>query len=103
MRDGDDLVIVASRGGSDAMPAWWLDLQANPTAAVQIGTERRRVMAREASAEEKAERWPRLVEKSVTIGLPAPRRARDPGRDPEPGRVGLPLLSSRHASYGAGR
>jgi deazaflavin-dependent oxidoreductase (nitroreductase family) len=62
MHDGDDLVIVASRGGSDAMPAWWLNLQANPTTTVQIGTERRRVVAREASAEEKAERWPRLVE-----------------------------------------
>jgi F420H(2)-dependent quinone reductase len=62
MRDGKDVVIVASRGGSDAMPAWWLNLQANPTTTVQIGTERRRVTAREASAEEKAELWPRLVE-----------------------------------------
>ncbi len=61
MRDGEDLVIVASRGGSVAMPAWWLNLQANPTTAVQIGTERRRVVAHEASAEEKAELWPRLV------------------------------------------
>jgi deazaflavin-dependent oxidoreductase (nitroreductase family) len=62
MRDGEDVVIVASRGGSDAMPAWWLNLQANPTTTVQIGTERRRVLAREASAQEKAELWPRLVE-----------------------------------------
>ena len=42
MREGEDLVIVGSRGGSDAMPAWWLNLQANPTTTVQIGTERRR-------------------------------------------------------------
>jgi deazaflavin-dependent oxidoreductase (nitroreductase family) len=62
MRDGEDVVIVASRGGSDAMPAWWLNLQANPTTTVEIGTERRRVLAREASAQEKAELWPRLVE-----------------------------------------
>ena len=62
MRDGEDLVVVASRGGSDAMPAWWLNLQANPTTTVQIGTERRRVAVREANAEEKAELWPRLVE-----------------------------------------
>ena len=61
MRDGQDLVIVASRGGSDAMPAWWLNLQANPTTTVQIGTERRQVVARKASAEEKAELWPRLA------------------------------------------
>jgi deazaflavin-dependent oxidoreductase (nitroreductase family) len=62
MRDGDDLVIVASRGGSDATPAWWLNLQANPTTTVQIGSECRRVLAREASAEEKGALWPRLVE-----------------------------------------
>jgi F420H(2)-dependent quinone reductase len=62
MPDGEDLVIVASRGGSDAMPAWWLNLQANPTTTVQVGAEHRRVAARKASAEEKAELWPRLVE-----------------------------------------
>ena len=62
MRDGEDLVVVALRGGSDAMPAWWLNLQANPATTVQIGTERRRVAVREANAEEKAELWPRLVE-----------------------------------------
>jgi deazaflavin-dependent oxidoreductase (nitroreductase family) len=62
MRNGEDVVIVASRGGSDATPAWWLNLQANPTTTAQIGTDRRRVVAREATAEEKAELWPRLVE-----------------------------------------
>ena len=53
---------MASRGGSDAMPAWWLNLQAHPATTVQIGSERRQVVAREASAEEKAALWPRLVE-----------------------------------------
>jgi deazaflavin-dependent oxidoreductase (nitroreductase family) len=62
LQNGDDLVIVASRGGSDAMPAWWLNLQARPDTTVQVGAERRRVLAREASPEEKAELWPRLVE-----------------------------------------
>jgi F420H(2)-dependent quinone reductase len=62
MRDGEDLVIVGSRGGSDAMPAWWLNLQANPATTVQVGTDRRRVLARKASAEEKVELWPRLVD-----------------------------------------
>lgn len=62
MLDGDDVVIVASRGGSDAMPAWWLNLQASPATEVQIGAERRRVTAREATREEKDRLWPRLVE-----------------------------------------
>jgi deazaflavin-dependent oxidoreductase (nitroreductase family) len=62
LADGEDLAIVASRGGSDAPPAWWLNLQANPRTAVQIGRERREVIARDASPEEKARLWPRLVE-----------------------------------------
>ena len=62
LRNGDDNGNVASRGGSDATPAWWLNLQAHPATTVQIGRERRRVLARQASPEEKAELWPRLVE-----------------------------------------
>ncbi len=62
LRDGTDLVIVASRGGSDATPAWWLNLQAHPVTTVQIGRERLPVTAREATAEEKARLWPRVVE-----------------------------------------
>jgi deazaflavin-dependent oxidoreductase (nitroreductase family) len=44
------------------MPAWWLNCQANPTTTVQIGSERRQVVAREATPEEKERLWPRLVE-----------------------------------------
>lgn len=62
LSDGDDLVIVASRGGSDAMPAWWLNLKASPDTTVTVGRERRRVHAQEASAEEKGRLWPRLLE-----------------------------------------
>jgi deazaflavin-dependent oxidoreductase (nitroreductase family) len=59
--DGENLVIVASRGGSDATPAWWLNLQAKPTTTVTVGSERRTVTARQATAEEKQSLWPRLV------------------------------------------
>lgn len=62
LRDQADIVIVASRGGSDAMPAWWLNLQAHPATTVQIGRERLSVVAREAAADEKARLWPQLVE-----------------------------------------
>ena len=62
LEDGDDLVIVGSRGGSDAMPAWWLNLRDKPETTVQVGGERRRVRARQASPEEKQRLWPRLVE-----------------------------------------
>ncbi len=62
LRNGDDLVIVASRGGSDAMPAWRLNLDADPRTTVEVGRDRREVVAREASADEKAQLWPRLVD-----------------------------------------
>ena len=62
LRDGADLVIVGSRGGSDAMPAWLLNLMSTPRTTVQIGSERRAVIARQATAEEKQRLWPRLVE-----------------------------------------
>jgi deazaflavin-dependent oxidoreductase (nitroreductase family) len=62
IRDGDDLVIVASRGGSHKHPAWWLNLRDSPRTTVQVGGERREVVAREASEQERARLWPRLVE-----------------------------------------
>jgi F420H(2)-dependent quinone reductase len=61
LADGDDLVIVASRGGSDAPPAWWLNLKASPRTTVELGRERREVVARQATTEEKERLWPQLV------------------------------------------
>ena len=38
-RDGDRLVVVASKGGADTDPDWFYNLRANPTASVEVGTE----------------------------------------------------------------
>ncbi|HYU62055.1 MAG TPA: nitroreductase family deazaflavin-dependent oxidoreductase [Solirubrobacterales bacterium] len=62
IEDGDDLVIVASKGGSHKHPAWWLNLRDSPRTTVQVGGERRDVVAHQADAEERARLWPRLVE-----------------------------------------
>jgi F420H(2)-dependent quinone reductase len=62
MTDGDDLVIVASKGGYPKHPAWFHNLKANPDTAVQVGTERRDVRARVANAEERKRLWPKAVE-----------------------------------------
>ena len=59
--DGDRMVVIASYGGDDRHPQWYLNLQANPEASVQVGSETRRVRAATATAEEKAELWPRVV------------------------------------------
>jgi len=61
-KDGDDLVIVASRAGSDFTPAWWLNLRDSPTTTVQVGREQRTVVAREATGDERERLWPRVVE-----------------------------------------
>ena len=61
IQDGENYAIVGSRGGSDAPPAWWLNLQANPHATIEIRGTKRQVSARIATAEEKARYWPRIV------------------------------------------
>ena len=58
---GSDLVIVASNGGEDSPPAWWLNLREDPRATVTIGTQARRVTAREATAAEYADLWPTIT------------------------------------------
>jgi F420H(2)-dependent quinone reductase len=62
IEDGDNLVIVASKGGSAKHPAWWINLRANPETTVQVGGGRRPVRAREAEGEERERLWARVVE-----------------------------------------
>ena len=59
--DGPDHVVVASNAGASKDPGWWLNLRAHPDAEVEIDGDRRPVRAREASDEERASLWPRLV------------------------------------------
>jgi len=59
--DGDDVVIVASKGGFPKHPAWYHNLMTNPDTTVQIGREHRDVHARVATAEERKRLWPVAV------------------------------------------
>jgi len=61
LRDGDDLVIVASNGGAAKHPTWWLNLQSRPRALVQVDDQRFAVQAQQAPATERARLWPLLV------------------------------------------
>ena len=61
LRDGDDLVVIASNGGSPRPPAWWLNLQARPESTVELGRARLPVRAEEADAETAARLWPAFV------------------------------------------
>ena len=61
VEDGDDIVLVASKGGHPRNPAWFHNLRANPDTTVQIGSERRAVRARVADPDERARLWPKAV------------------------------------------
>ncbi len=60
-RDGDDVVIVASKGGHPRNPAWFHNLRANPVTTVQVSSERRPVRARVANKTERDRLWPKVV------------------------------------------
>lgn len=60
-RDGERLLLVASKGGMDHHPLWYRNLAANPDVEVQIGAETTPMRARTASREEKAALWPAMV------------------------------------------
>ena len=56
-RYGDDHLVVASRGGAPAPPAWYLNLSSNPHVTVQVKADRFSARARTATAEEKPTLW----------------------------------------------
>jgi F420H(2)-dependent quinone reductase len=62
LADGDDVVLINTNAGNAKIPAWSLNLKANPEAEVELGRERRRVRARIAEGEERAELWRKHVE-----------------------------------------
>jgi len=56
-QDGDNYVIVASNGGSDHHPAWYLNLAENPEVEVQVGADKFSAIAHVAGGAEKARLW----------------------------------------------
>ncbi len=62
LRDGDTVVLAASRGGSDRNPMWYLNLRANPKVQVRIKDEVLDLIAHDATEEERVKYWPKLVE-----------------------------------------
>lgn len=60
--DGDNLVLVASYGGDDHHPDWYLNLTAHPLVEVEREGRVEQRMARTATAEEKARLWPGIVD-----------------------------------------
>jgi deazaflavin-dependent oxidoreductase (nitroreductase family) len=62
--EGETIVVVASRGGDDHHPAWFLNLRDDPHVEVAFkGGPRRPMTASVATAEERARMWPLIAEK----------------------------------------
>jgi len=61
MADGDKWILVASNGGADRHPAWWLNLKGDPHASIEIGSKRINVVGRESQGEERDRLWPLLT------------------------------------------
>ncbi len=64
----DKIVVVASKGGADRNPDWFLNLAANPNVEVEMRGAKRTMSAHVADAAERAELWPRIVEDHANYG-----------------------------------
>lgn len=60
--DGDRLVVVASKGGSDTNPDWYHNLRANPVATVELGEDRFEVNAEVTDGAERDRLFNQVVE-----------------------------------------
>ena len=61
VQEGERVVLVASYGGDDRNPAWFLNLRDNPDVQLEMNGKKRLMTAHVASAEEKAELWPKVT------------------------------------------
>ncbi|MGY1739285.1 MULTISPECIES: nitroreductase/quinone reductase family protein [unclassified Blastococcus] len=61
VRDGEDYVVAASNGGIDAEPQWWLNLQADPRGAVEVGGRRTAVVASAVADADRQRLWDALM------------------------------------------
>ena len=62
-RQGEHYVVVASKGGAEEHPAWYLNLAEQTEVTVQVRGDRFRARARIAAAEEKPELWRMMNER----------------------------------------
>ena len=60
LRQGDTVVMTASKGGMTKLPIWYYNVVAAETVDIQIGTEKKTYGMREATVEEEATLWPKL-------------------------------------------
>lgn len=62
LKDGENVVLIASRGGSAVHPSWYLNLKANPEVSVFLDGNSATYIAREAEGKQRARLWSKAVE-----------------------------------------
>lgn len=62
LADGENMVVIGSNAGNDRVPAWALNLKADPRAEFEVGRRRIPIQARIAEGEERADLWRRSNE-----------------------------------------
>ena len=60
-QDGANYLLVASNGGADTHPLWYLNLVTTPSVELQVGAKTFTAMARTATPEEKVRLWPLMT------------------------------------------
>jgi deazaflavin-dependent oxidoreductase (nitroreductase family) len=84
---GDELVVMAANAGNPRHPEWWMNLCAEPHASVQIGGERRPVVASEVAGPQREETWRRYARMYPAVDVYQRATARR-----------IPLVTLRRAS-----
>ena len=77
LKDGERLVIFASRGGAPRNPAWYHNLLANPQATIEVGSDTLEVTATVTSGEERERLFSRQVERVPQFAEYARKTARE--------------------------
>ncbi len=75
--DGPNLFTLAMNGWGDPEPAWWLNLQANPDATIDLDDGILQVRARAATGDERARLWSEIEKREPNLDAFAARRSRE--------------------------
>ncbi len=62
IEDGENVIFIASNAGHKVHPQWWLNLKANPEATVRVKRDERKMLAEEATGEERERLWQKAVD-----------------------------------------
>jgi deazaflavin-dependent oxidoreductase (nitroreductase family) len=61
-RDGDRLIVIASKGGAPTNPDWYYNLMANPEVTVEVGREQFKARAKSTDEPERTRLYDKMVE-----------------------------------------